>query len=192
LLVHSAAVWWLPCTPSTHCCRNIKTLVLDEADEMLNKGFKEQIYDIYRYLPPETQVGGCCAGSGVLSCCEAVPVRGFRGGRGEQNHAMYCHLPPETQVGPRNGAAAGGFWGSAAGSASGSASGGLQTLVVTHPHSDLPCLPSCARPCLQVVLVSATLPHEVLEMTHKFMTDPVRILVKRDELTLEVGALPDL
>ncbi|KAL4447561.1 hypothetical protein ABPG75_004780 [Micractinium tetrahymenae] len=71
--------------------RNIKTLVLDEADEMLNKGFKEQIYDIYRYLPPETQV----------------------------------------------------------------------------------------------VLVSATLPHEVLEMTHKFMTDPVRILVKRDELTLE-------
>jgi len=36
--------------------RNIKMLVLDEADEMLNKGFKEQIYDIYRYLPPATQV----------------------------------------------------------------------------------------------------------------------------------------
>ena len=36
--------------------KNIKTLILDEADEMLNKGFKEQIYDIYRYLPPETQV----------------------------------------------------------------------------------------------------------------------------------------
>ena len=30
-------------------------LVLDEADEMLNKGFKEQIYDVYRYLPPDTQ-----------------------------------------------------------------------------------------------------------------------------------------
>ncbi|KFM22990.1 DEAD-box ATP-dependent RNA helicase 2 [Auxenochlorella protothecoides] len=59
--------------------RAIRTLVLDEADEMLSKGFKEQIYDVYRYLPPETQV----------------------------------------------------------------------------------------------VLVSATLPHEVLEMTHKFMTDPV-------------------
>ena len=28
--------------------RQIKTLVLDEADEMLNKGFREQIYDIYR------------------------------------------------------------------------------------------------------------------------------------------------
>ena len=36
--------------------RGIKMLVLDEADEMLNKGFKEQIYDVYRYLPPATQV----------------------------------------------------------------------------------------------------------------------------------------
>ena len=65
--------------------------VLDEADELLNRGFKDQIYDIYRYLPPGTQV----------------------------------------------------------------------------------------------VLVSATLPHEVLEMTHKFMSNPFRVLVKRDELTLE-------
>ena len=65
--------------------------ILDEADEMLNKGFKEQIYDVYRYLPPTSQV---------------------------------C-------------------------------------------------------------LVSATLPHDVLELTTKFMTDPVRVLVKRDELTLD-------
>nr|CAD2174789.1 unnamed protein product [Meloidogyne enterolobii]CAD2193247.1 unnamed protein product [Meloidogyne enterolobii]CAD2194581.1 unnamed protein product [Meloidogyne enterolobii] len=71
--------------------RSIKMLVLDEADEMLSKGFKEQIYDIYRYLPPNAQV----------------------------------------------------------------------------------------------VLLSATLPHDVLEMTSKFMTDPIRVLVKRDELTLE-------
>jgi len=71
--------------------RNLKMLVIDEADEMLGKGFKEQLYDIYRYLPPETQV----------------------------------------------------------------------------------------------VLVSATMPHDVLEMTSKFMNEPVRILVKRDELTLE-------
>jgi len=71
--------------------RSIKMFVLDEADEMLSQGFKEQIYDVYRYLPPATQV----------------------------------------------------------------------------------------------VLTSATLPNEVLEMTTKFMTDPVRILVKRDELTLE-------
>lgn len=37
----------------------------------------------------------------------------------------------------------------------------------------------------QVVVVSATLPAEVLDMTTKFMNDPIRILVKRDELTLE-------
>ena len=40
-------------------------------------------------------------------------------------------------------------------------------------------------PSTQVVLVSATLPSEVLEMTHRFMNDPIRVLVKRDELTLE-------
>lgn len=28
--------------------RNIKMLILDEADEMLSKGFKDQIYDVYR------------------------------------------------------------------------------------------------------------------------------------------------
>ncbi|KAL8536659.1 hypothetical protein ACS0TY_012013 [Phlomoides rotata] len=71
--------------------RAIKILILDESDEMLSRGFKDQIYDVYRYLPPE----------------------------------------------------------------------------------------------LQVVLISATLPNEILEITGKFMTDPVRILVKRDELTLE-------
>lgn len=71
--------------------RNVKMLILDEADEMLNRGFREQIYDIYRFLPPATQV----------------------------------------------------------------------------------------------VLVSATLTNEVLAMTKKFMNDPVRILVKRDEITLE-------
>ena len=43
--------------------------------------------------------------------------------------------------------------------------------------------------CGQVVLVSATLPHEVLEMTHKFMSEPLRVLVKRDELTLEAWPL---
>ena len=34
----------------------IKVFVLDEADELLNRGFREQIYDVYRYLPPATQV----------------------------------------------------------------------------------------------------------------------------------------
>jgi ATP-dependent RNA helicase len=40
-------------------------------------------------------------------------------------------------------------------------------------------------PSIQVLLISATLPREVLEMTAQFMTEPVRVLVKRDELTLE-------
>jgi len=66
-------------------------LVLDEADEMLNVGFKEQIYEIFQYLP------------------------------------------------------------------------------VT----------------VQVTLFSATMPVDVLQLTRKFMRDPVRILVKNDELTLD-------
>ncbi|KAJ2599861.1 translation initiation factor eIF4A [Coemansia sp. RSA 1721] len=38
---------------------------------------------------------------------------------------------------------------------------------------------------VQVVLLSATMPSDVLEVTTKFMREPIRILVKRDELTLE-------
>lgn len=71
--------------------RSLKLLVLDEADDLLDRGFKAQIYEIYRYLPPS----------------------------------------------------------------------------------------------IQVVIVSATFPHAILEMTTQFMRDPVKILVKRDELTLE-------
>merc|ERR1719188_677781 len=69
----------------------IKQFFLDEADEMLSRGFKDQIYDIFKFLP-------------------------------------------ET---------------------------------------------------VQVCLFSATMPLEVLEVTQRFMRDPVRILVKKDELTLE-------
>ncbi|KAG5405968.1 hypothetical protein IGI04_012087 [Brassica rapa subsp. trilocularis] len=36
--------------------RAIKLLILDESDEMLSRGFKDQIYDVYRYLPPDLQV----------------------------------------------------------------------------------------------------------------------------------------
>ncbi|XP_076909525.1 eukaryotic initiation factor 4A-15-like [Bidens hawaiensis] len=70
---------------------NIKMFVLDEADEMLSRGFKDQIYDIFQLLPSKVQVG----------------------------------------------------------------------------------------------VFSATMPPEALEITRKFMNKPVRILVKRDELTLE-------
>jgi len=69
----------------------IKLFVLDEADEMLSRGFKDQIYDIFQALPPRVQVG----------------------------------------------------------------------------------------------LFSATMPTEALEITERFMREPIRILVKRDELTLE-------
>jgi len=71
--------------------RAVKVFVLDEADEMLSRGFTDQIYDVFRKLPEQVQVG----------------------------------------------------------------------------------------------LFSATMPEEVLEMTGKFMNEPMRILVKRDELTLE-------
>jgi len=70
---------------------NIKQFVLDEADEMLSRGFKDQIYDVFRHLNQE----------------------------------------------------------------------------------------------IQVVLLSATMPTEVLEVTTRFMRDPIRILVKKEELTLE-------
>uniref|UniRef100_A0A674HCC2 ATP-dependent RNA helicase n=1 Tax=Taeniopygia guttata TaxID=59729 RepID=A0A674HCC2_TAEGU len=36
----------------------IKMFVLDEADEMLSRGFKDQIYDIFQKLSGNTQVGG--------------------------------------------------------------------------------------------------------------------------------------
>ncbi|AAS53087.2 AER408Wp [Eremothecium gossypii ATCC 10895] len=38
---------------------------------------------------------------------------------------------------------------------------------------------------VQVVVVSATMSKDVLEVTKKFMSDPVKILVKRDEVSLE-------
>lgn len=36
-----------------------------------------------------------------------------------------------------------------------------------------------------MVLLSATMPAEVLDVTKKFMREPIRILVKKEELTLE-------
>lgn len=71
--------------------KTIRMFVLDEADEMLSRGFKEQIYDVFTTMP--------------------------------QN--------------------------------------------------------------IQVILLSATMPSEVLEVTTKFMNDPIKILVKKEELTLE-------
>lgn len=36
---------------------NLKMFVLDEADEMLSRGFQEQIYDIIQFIPKKTQIG---------------------------------------------------------------------------------------------------------------------------------------
>ena len=41
------------------------------------------------------------------------------------------------------------------------------------------------REDIQVILLSATMPEEVLEVTKKFMREPAKILVKKEELTLE-------
>ena len=35
---------------------DIKMFVLDEADEMLSRGFKDQIYDVFKNLPSSVQV----------------------------------------------------------------------------------------------------------------------------------------
>jgi translation initiation factor 4A len=95
---------------------HIKMFCLDEADEMLGRGFRENIYDTFQLLPQETQV----------------------------------RLPPPC----------------------------LQVRFFS-----LPALTRCAS--YQVILLSATMPQDVLEVTKKFMRDPIRILVKKDELTLE-------
>ena len=36
--------------------RSIKIFILDEADEMLSRGFKDQIYDVFRYMNEQIQV----------------------------------------------------------------------------------------------------------------------------------------
>jgi translation initiation factor 4A len=35
---------------------NLKNVILDEADEMLSRGFKDQIYDIFKFIPEDAQV----------------------------------------------------------------------------------------------------------------------------------------
>ena len=44
--------------------RDIKQFVLDEADEMLSRGFKDQIYDVFRHLNSEIQVLKTFSGGG--------------------------------------------------------------------------------------------------------------------------------
>lgn len=43
----------------------------------------------------------------------------------------------------------------------------------------------CMNKEVQVVLLSATIPHELMKITEQFMRSPIQILVKNEELTLE-------
>ncbi|XP_064961388.1 uncharacterized protein LOC135586162 isoform X1 [Musa acuminata AAA Group] len=72
---------------------------------------------------------------------------------------------------------------------------GIWVAISIHLTTPLPCFPLFSPTVIvlyniwtrlyQVVLVSATFPKEILELTNKFMADPIRVLVKRDELMLE-------
>ena len=55
---------------------SIKMFVLDEADEMLSRGFKDQIYDIFQLLPPKIQVR-----LGALALAASGRACGSSGGR---------------------------------------------------------------------------------------------------------------
>ena len=46
--------------------KGIKMFVLDEADEMLSRGFKDQIYDVFRKLPSNIQVKSLTSLLGVV------------------------------------------------------------------------------------------------------------------------------
>jgi superfamily II DNA/RNA helicase len=53
----------------------IKMFVLDEADEMLSRGFKDQIYDIFQLLPPKLQVCGRVGSTAVTASLLLEPSR---------------------------------------------------------------------------------------------------------------------
>jgi hypothetical protein len=52
---------------------SLKMFVLDEADEMLSRGFKDQIYDIFRLLPSTTQVCISCSLIIARLCSSLLP-----------------------------------------------------------------------------------------------------------------------
>lgn len=57
--------------------------------------------------------------------------------------------------------------------------------TLTYPTSSCtPHSPHIPHPT-QVILLSATMPMDVLDVTKRFMREPIRILVKKEELTLE-------
>ena len=53
----------------------IKIFSLDEADEMLSRGFKDQIYDIFQMLPPKLQV--CISFGPLCFSCQNTHTGGL-------------------------------------------------------------------------------------------------------------------
>ncbi|PIO71764.1 helicase protein [Teladorsagia circumcincta] len=236
--------------------RSIKLLVLDEADEMLNKGFKEQLYDIYRYLPPGAQVVLLSATlpheilemtskfmtdpirilvkrdeltlEGIKQFFVAVDCEEWKFDTLVDLYdtltitqaVLFCNTRRKVVL------ALGDYMNVQCHACIGGTNIGedirkldygqhvvsgtpgrvfdmirrrnlrtrsIKLLVLDEADEmlnkgfkeQLYDIYRYLPPGAQVVLLSATLPHEILEMTSKFMTDPIRILVKRDELTLE-------
>jgi hypothetical protein len=149
----------------------IKMFTLDEADEMLSRGFKDQIYDIFQLLPPKLQARALLA----LGVLRAGRFRAWRWARG---------WPAGLEAPPGGGVArgwqrcvrlavavsalAGGGAADVAGQMPSAGIGGRQ------PCSLVPPLSRRAPPSPQVGVFSATLPPEALEITRKFMSKPVR------------------
>jgi hypothetical protein len=52
--------------------------VLDEADEMLSRGFKDQIYDVFRYMPQDIQVCVQIYASRYSGMCSDICLKIFR------------------------------------------------------------------------------------------------------------------
>jgi translation initiation factor 4A len=128
--------------------RSVKHVSLDDADEMLSRGFKDQIYEVFKFLPGKAAAAAAAAG------VEWAPVAQSKGGAGEKGKAKVAAEKKKKMK--ATGAAA----------VTPAAACGLGVQV-------------------QVALFSATMPLEVLEVAARFMCNPVRFFVKKDELTLE-------
>lgn len=50
-------------TPLAPAPDHMRIFALDEADEMLSRGFKDQIYDVFKFLPENVQ---CCLFSATM------------------------------------------------------------------------------------------------------------------------------
>ena len=56
--------------------QHTKMLIIDEADEMLSQGFKDQLYDIFKYLPQDIQV--CLFTATIPSEVETISTKFMR------------------------------------------------------------------------------------------------------------------